>query len=66
MNILAELRSRFADALRDFTPDPAPFAGMVKPSQDAKFGDYQANCAMPLAKQLGMNPRELAGRIIEK
>ena len=34
--------------------------GMVLPSQDAKFGDYQANFAMPLGKQLGKPPREIA------
>jgi arginyl-tRNA synthetase len=32
---------------------------MVRPSQDAKFGDYQANCAMPLAKRLGRPSREI-------
>jgi arginyl-tRNA synthetase len=66
MNILAELRRRFADALRELTPDPAPFAAMVKPSQDARFGDYQANCAMPLARQAGKNPRELAQAILDR
>jgi arginyl-tRNA synthetase len=66
MNALAELRSRFAKALTDFTPDPTPFAAMVKPTQDAKFGDFQANFAMPLAKQLGKNPRDLAAEVVAK
>ncbi len=65
MNILQTLRDRFAVALTDFTDEPQTFAAMVRSSQDAKFGDYQANCAMPLAKQLGTNPRELAARIVE-
>ena len=39
---------------------------MVKPTQDAKFGDFQANCAMPLAKQRGTNPRTLADEIVGK
>ena len=30
------------------------------------FGDYQANCAMPLAKQLRSNPREIANSIVNK
>jgi arginyl-tRNA synthetase len=64
MNVLQELRSRFRDALASLTTDPAPFAEMVKPAQDSKFGDYQANCAMPLAKQRGENPRDVAGKII--
>lgn len=66
MNALAELRSRFAKALSEFTPDPAPFVAMVKPTQDANFGDFQANCAMPLAKQRGTNPRALATEIVGK
>src|SRR5262249_42431944 len=66
MNILHELRSRFRAALTGLAADPAPLAAMVKPAQDARFGDYQANCAMPLAKQLGTNPREVASKVIER
>lgn len=66
MNALSELRSRFTKALAEFTPDPAPFAAMVKPTQDAKFGDFQANFAMPLAKQRGTNPVALAKEIVGK
>ncbi len=66
MNALAELRSRFVQALADLTDDPATFAAMVKPTQDAKFGDFQANCAMPLAKQRGTNPRAFADEIVGK
>ncbi len=66
MNILSELRYRFANVLAELTPDPAPFVAMVKPAQDATFGDFQANCAMPLAKQLGTNPRTLAAELIGK
>lgn len=66
MNILNELRSRFRTALAPLCDDPAPFAVMVKPAQDAKFGDYQANCAMPLAKQRGAKPQDLAREIIAR
>ena len=55
MHILTELRQRFAKALAAVTDHPAEFAEMVKPAQDARFGDYQANFAMPLAKQQGRN-----------
>ncbi len=65
MNILAELRSRFESALHSLTDDPAPYVAMVKPAQDSRFGDFQANCAMPLAKQHKTNPRELAANILE-
>jgi arginyl-tRNA synthetase len=66
MNVLQELRSRFASALAGLADDPAPLLAMVKPAQDVKFGDYQANCAMPLAKQRGASPREMAAEIIAR
>ena len=66
MNILNELRARFARVLVDFTDEPWLFAAMVRPSQDRRFGDFQANCAMPLAKRSGLNPRELALRIADR
>jgi arginyl-tRNA synthetase len=64
MNILAELQRRFLPAVAQYTPTPEVYAAMVRPAQDAKFGDYQANCAMPLAKQAGLNPRELAAKLV--
>jgi len=39
---------------------------LVAPSQDRKFGDYQCNCAMGLARRLGKKPREIAEAIIER
>ena len=60
MNILPELKDRFRFALADLVGDPNDLAAMVRPAQDSRFGDYQANCAMPLAKQLGKPPREVA------
>ena len=35
------------------------------PATDARFGDYQTNAALILAKQRGENPRALAQKIIE-
>jgi arginyl-tRNA synthetase len=66
MHILAELKRRFEKALMALGGDTAELIEMVRPSQDAKFGDYQANCAMPLAKQLGRPPREVAAEIISR
>jgi arginyl-tRNA synthetase len=40
-----------------------PNAGEVTPATDARFGDYQTNAALVLAKQRGENPRELAAKI---
>jgi arginyl-tRNA synthetase len=41
-------------------------AAMVRPATDPKFGDYQVNGVMPLAKQLKTNPRKLAEQIVAK
>jgi arginyl-tRNA synthetase len=66
MNFLSQLQDQFRDALQAIAGDrfsPAELAElveMVRPSQDPKFGDYQANCAMPLAKKLGRPPRDIA------
>jgi arginyl-tRNA synthetase len=40
-------------------------AAIVKPSMDAKFGDYQANGVMALAKKLKTNPRKLAEEVVK-
>jgi arginyl-tRNA synthetase len=48
------LGEEFADA------DP-----VIRASQNAEFGDFQANGAMALAKKAGIKPRELAERIID-
>ena len=64
MSILQTLKSRFETALQSITDDVAPLLEMIRSSQDPKFGDFQANCAMPLAKQLSKSPREVAAQII--
>jgi len=66
MNLLRLLQQRFAPVLADYADDPAPFVAMVRPAQDIKFGDFQANFAMSLAKRHGLNPKELAAKIAEK
>ncbi|MCB9850431.1 MAG: arginine--tRNA ligase [Phycisphaerales bacterium] len=37
----------------------------LKPTNDPKFGDYQFNGALPLAKQLGEKPRDLAQKVAD-
>lgn len=66
MNVLDELRSRFAAVLRDYAPQPAELLDMIRPAQDAKFGDYQANFAMPLGKRLSRPPRDVAAEIVAR
>jgi len=62
MTIAQLLESRLRAALAD----PAGAEAKVQPVGDARFGDYQTNVAMTLAKALRTNPRALAQQIIEK
>ena len=66
MNILSELKSRFRSALAGLVEDPTEALELIRPAQDARFGDYQANCAMPLGKLLRKPPREVAEAIVAK
>jgi arginyl-tRNA synthetase len=66
MNILSELKSRFRAALAGLTDSPEEYLDQVRPSQDPKFGDYQANLAMPLAKRLKRPPRNVAADIMRR
>lgn len=64
MNPLNLTQEKFRQALAGMTVDVEPYVAMVKPAQDARHGDYQANCAMSLAKALGKKPRDLAQEIV--
>ncbi|MGB8329157.1 MAG: arginine--tRNA ligase [Polyangiales bacterium] len=59
------LESVGSEAIRKALGLDRPRPAMVRPTQDAKFGDFQINGAMPLAKELGRPPRELAHPIAE-
>jgi arginyl-tRNA synthetase len=41
-------------------------AAIVRPSTDPKFGDYQVNGIMPLAKKIKSNPHKLADEVVKK
>jgi len=58
MTIQTLLESRLTEALG------AP--AQVAATADARFGDYQTNAAMPLAKAQRTNPRQVAAQIIER
>jgi len=67
MNVLALLKSRFQPAIAALISDPArqrELLEMIRVAQDPKFGDYQANFAMPLGKQLGKSPRDVAAQVL--
>ena len=51
---------------RAFGPDFSKVDPAIRASQNPQFGDYQANVAMSLSKQLsGAKPREVAQKIID-
>ncbi len=63
----AILDARFTDAIHAAVPD-LPIEQIkthITASRQPKFGDFQSNCAMPIAKRFKMQPRELAAKIIE-
>jgi arginyl-tRNA synthetase len=57
------LAEKLRSALADLAPDAVP---QITPATDARFGDYQTNVAMILAKQQRANPRQLAQQILGK
>ena len=61
MTIAAELQARLRTALIGLGESDA----RVQAAADTRFGDYQTNVAMVLAKQQRTNPRQLAQRIID-
>jgi arginyl-tRNA synthetase len=65
MNLLARLRQMFVAALPEDV-DRAAFAKAVRASTDPKFGDYQANGCMALAKVIGCPPREVAAEMAKR
>jgi arginyl-tRNA synthetase len=60
------LEQRLQQAVRIVLPD-ADFTGiLVRPCPDPKFGDYQTNALMSLAKKRKINPRQLAANVVAK
>ena len=62
----ALLDERFHAAIAAAAPDldPSKINTGITASRQPKFGDFQCNAAMGIAKRLGQNPRELAARIV--
>ena len=59
----AQLARKLANAL---AATQLPPAGEITQATDSRFGDYQTNAALVLAKQRGENPRALAQKIADK
>ncbi len=60
-----QIESSLQAAVRAVLPDADVSAVLVRPC-DPKFGDYQSNALMSLAKQRKLNPRQLATDAVAK
>lgn len=60
------LESRLRTAVNAVLPDANVANVLVRPAADTKFGDYQSNALMALAKERKLNPRQLATDVVAK
>jgi arginyl-tRNA synthetase len=65
-NVRRILDERVTAALRAAFPDAPDAPAIVTPSQEERFGDYQANGAMGLAKRLKRKPRDVAEAVLAR
>ncbi|HEV2436843.1 MAG TPA: arginine--tRNA ligase [Verrucomicrobiae bacterium] len=61
-----QIELRLQQAVRAVLPDADTTPVLVRPCPDPKFGDYQSNALMALAKERKMNPRQLATGVLAK
>jgi arginyl-tRNA synthetase len=64
-NIIDILEQRISNAMQHLT-GRLDCAAIVRLATDAKFGDYQVNGVMAIAKQLKTNPHKLAEEVLKK
>ncbi len=65
-SLINEIQKRFQSACsRAFGNEFENIDALIRPAQDERFGDYQSNIAMSLAKKLKQNPRDTAKQIIQ-
>jgi arginyl-tRNA synthetase len=60
------IESRLQAAVSVVLPGADTSAVLVRPCPDPKFGDYQSNALMALAKERRMNPRQLATDVVAR
>jgi arginyl-tRNA synthetase len=63
MNVRRYFVDRIAEALRPYGPEAVAYADLVRPTQQSRFGDYQVNAAMPVARLLNRTASEVAKEI---
>ncbi|MEY2429522.1 MAG: arginyl-tRNA synthetase, partial [Verrucomicrobiota bacterium] len=60
------IQQRLHEAVKAVLPDADPAGILVRPCPDPKFGDYQANALMSLAKARKLNPRQVAADVVAR
>ncbi|HTA94991.1 MAG TPA: arginine--tRNA ligase [Verrucomicrobiae bacterium] len=60
-----QIELKLQAVVREILPDADAASVLVRPC-DPKFGDYQSNALMSLAKQRKLNPRQLAENVLAK
>lgn len=64
--MIKDLEHALSSAIKSIGVDlPEGFTIQVNAAADLRFGDYQSNAAMILAKRLKSNPRELAMKVVD-
>src|SRR5882724_11432502 len=61
-----EIQQRLRQAVQAVMPDADLSCVLVRPCPDPKFGDYQTNALMSLAKARKLNPRQVAADVVAK
>jgi len=61
-----QIELKLQAAVRAALPDADVASVLVRPCPDPKFGDYQSNALMSLAKVRKLNPRQLAADVLAK
>jgi arginyl-tRNA synthetase len=59
------LTDRFRAAIASAFPDAGDTDPLITASRQSNLGDFQSNAAMPLAKKLGLKPRDAAAAILK-
>src|SRR5436190_8760924 len=60
------IEERVREAVKGIIPDADLNSVLVRPCPDPKFGDYQSNALMSLARARKLNPRQVAAEVVAK
>ncbi len=60
------IQERLQAAVKSVLPDADTESVLVRPCPDPRFGDYQSNALMALAKARRLNPRQLANDVLAR